>query len=306
MNYGITRMVIGGESEFIPIPKSEFEQVRNSKNVLIEALRIEEKFELLLENFIEYETDLMDISNRFMIYRSRNYHWFQEKQNLINRRILNLLSACRLYQDQTPHHLNKIFGKGSKQNSIVSEKMSEMYDNHFSYRVMEAYRNYTQHRGFPIHYITLHSKRLEGDKSDQLKFAVTPRIKIEKLKEDKKFKKKILKEVEDQEVLDFKPLIRGYIGCFGEVQTKVRDILKNDLEESENYIDNIVSRFEDEFGSETELAGISVVAKKDRKVDKSISIELKKVNQRRKELAKKNRTLSNLDTRYSTSEIIKN
>lgn len=63
-------MVLGGGSEFIPISKSKFNQVGRSKNILIEALRIEEKFELLLENFIEYETDLMDISNRFMIYRS--------------------------------------------------------------------------------------------------------------------------------------------------------------------------------------------------------------------------------------------
>lgn len=305
MEYGITKMVLGGGKQFISLSKEKLDEARTARNVLIEALRIEEKFELLLENYLEYENDLTKISNQFMVLGGQDYDWFQAHQNLINRRILNLLSACRFYQDQVSHQFSSLYGKRSEQSILIKEKFSQMYDSYFGYRIMESYRNYTQHRGFPIHVIKLNARRLkQKEAKDKLRYGLTPKINLEKLKTDKKFKKEILEEVKDADFLDVKPLIREYISCFGEIQNEVRNVFHEEIEVSEKIIGKLIEDFKNEYGSDTDLVGLSVVAKKDRVIKESISIELNDVNNRRQKLSEKNSSLKGLNYRYSTNEII--
>lgn len=304
MKYQITRLTLGGGSQSISSSLEEFNKAKESRKFLVHGLRIENKFELLLENYIEFESELLDISTRNMVRQVPNYEWLKDQTNLINRRIVNLLSTCRLYQDHIAHELSLLFGEKSDEYKTIEDKKSEMYDGYLSYRILETHRNYTQHRNFPIHLFTLHTKLLE-DKEKQFRYGLTPKIKIEELKKDNKFKKEVLEEINQKKVLDFKLLIREYISCFGKIHDKLRDVLNDRIKESENYINKILERYKNEFGPEVETAKLSVIVKENRKVIDSVSIELNQVIKRRKGLVTKNGTLTNLHRRYSTSEIIR-
>ena len=209
MPFALTKAVLGC-GLFIDITEKEYQAISISKNGLFESLYLEQKLDILVENYIEFEMELLASSTRKMVNCNQNYSWFQEEGNKINRRIVNLLSACRLYLDHSMHHLSNIYGKKSEHIESINKIMSEEYDSKLGYRVMEAMRNYVQHRGFPIHKWTYNSKRIEKQDKNQLLFTLTPFIKIQELQEDKKFKKSVLMEIEKSGVeIDSKPLIQA-------------------------------------------------------------------------------------------------
>lgn len=128
---------------------------------------------------------------------------------------------------------------------------------------------------------------------------------MEELKKDDEFKRKVLEEIKDKEILDIKALIREYISCFGKVHKKLREVLNNEIEESETFINKMLKRFKNEFGQGVKTDTLSVVIMEDRNVVDSVSIKLDNVIKRRKDLVVKNGALPNLNRRYSTGEIIK-
>jgi hypothetical protein len=65
--------------------------------------------------------------------------------------LLNLLSAFRMFIDQTEHTLSLKFGKESPELQAFREAQSEEYDAVFGYRFLCRLRNYAQHRSLPLH-----------------------------------------------------------------------------------------------------------------------------------------------------------
>jgi hypothetical protein len=162
MRYGITTLVLGSPG-LIEISNQDYENIKQARRILFEALYLEEKFDLLTENYIEYETDLLALSTRYMIFRDQNYSWFRREQNLISRRVINLLTACRMYLDQSEHHLHNIYNGDSPKLTDLEVEKSFQYDGHLGYRVMEALRNYVQHRGSPIQTIIFDARVIDRD-----------------------------------------------------------------------------------------------------------------------------------------------
>src|SRR5689334_1349030 len=113
MKYGVTKNHIGFKN-FLEITSVEFEAAKNAKQNLIEVLGIEEKFNMILENFEEFERELLEISLRHMLFFNFSWSSFQKNSNTISRRLINLLTTCRLYFDQTPHNIKSIYGNDSE------------------------------------------------------------------------------------------------------------------------------------------------------------------------------------------------
>src|SRR5438874_20314 len=109
MKYKLAREVLGS-SAFIELSEAEYLQIKSAQKNLLEALFMEEKLDVVIDNYLELETDLLSSAARHMVQRNQDYIWFQTERNLLSRRLVNLLSACRLYVDQTRHHLSNIFG----------------------------------------------------------------------------------------------------------------------------------------------------------------------------------------------------
>ena len=115
--------------------------------------------------------------------------------NQIIRRLINLLSTGRLYLDQSIHNLNNISSIKSINIEEIKTEKNKQYDQYLGYRVMEALRNYVQHRGYPIQSLTYNNKLVGKDPNGRVLFSTTPYIHVQEFEKDNKFKKEVLKEI---------------------------------------------------------------------------------------------------------------
>lgn len=306
MKYGITKLV-ADFSGFIEVKESEFLQIREARKDLFELLFLEEKIDLVTENYYEYENELLSIASRMAIFRDDDYFSASQQRNIISRRIINLLTACRMYLDQSMHHIKNIYGENSEVLLKIEEEKSRQYDNVLGFRVMEALRNYVQHRGSPIQSIRLSYKKIRSEEQFKLSHTVIPLVKISALEDDKKFKKTILKElrsIQNTDELDVRSLIREYVEAIGKIHEKIREVVRTDMEKWESVFNSATERFQNEFGSSVSLSGLVIVAENEDGAWKEKYIIFKDFIERRKSLERKNWSFNNLHKTFASNEII--
>lgn len=244
------------------ISQETYNELKKVHEKLIEVLFIEEKLDILLSNYFELEQTLLDLClKRSYGNNGENQDNSFDELNLVDRRILNLLASCRMYIDQTAHSLSEIYGEESEKYIIVeglrdkkTKKRikkgikSKICDSHFSYRLMEQIRNYSQHNGLLVSKIIPKDKWIEGKESDSLSLqcqSITITTKIDLLEEAmrrEKIKKSVVEELKILEVEEFDLMnyIRNYIDLIKIIHLEIRKILKEDTEQwSKFYIDLI-------------------------------------------------------------------
>lgn len=104
IGYGITCLVLAPPG-IVEISKEEFEELCHAKQSVVVAASMEEKFDVLLENYREFEHDLLDLALGQMVSFDLSWESFRFDVQRVNRRVANLLSAARSYLDQTQHQL---------------------------------------------------------------------------------------------------------------------------------------------------------------------------------------------------------
>jgi hypothetical protein len=258
MQYSITKPFIG-YTDFIEISCDEYEAVKIAKQNLLEALTIEEKFNLVLENYAEFERELLELSLNHMMVFDHDWFSFQREIYTINRRIINLLTTCRLYISQVLHNVNSIYGEKAGLAEAIKNKMSNEYDSNLSYRVLEALRNYVQHRGLPVYELQHRLERQGGISGRYFKRTITPSLSVSRLKEDKEFKSSVLKELEETgDLIDIKPHIRNYIDSIGRIHLFIRELLEKDIADWDTAIYEIQKRFREALDDDVEVLTLEV------------------------------------------------
>lgn len=207
MQYGLQKDVLSSNA-FVSITAEEYSRISAAKAGLLEVLFLEEKFDLLMENYLEFETALLDSSARMMLHRNQDYQWFQLERSLFNRRLVNLLSASRSYIDYSKHHIRVALPEVNEAVAKIDQEFARHYDSSLGYRVMEALRNFVQHRGLPVHAVEYPQGWLGVEDDAQLRFGLALFTKTEYLGEDDKFKKPVLEElIKLGGRVDLKPLV---------------------------------------------------------------------------------------------------
>ena len=308
MKHGITQLVWTSPG-LVGISEQEYRSISLARKNLFEALFLEEKFDLVTENYFEYETELLSLSTRFMVFGNQDYERMQSEMNLVNRRIINLLSAGRLYLDQSVHHLHNIYGDHSAVVVEVEREKSAQYDTHLGYRAMEALRNYVQHRGFPIHSIIFEAKSVDTETKarNRVLYTLTPFIRAAELEDDSKFKRAVLKELRTMgSDVDIKPLVREYLECLGKVHGKIRELIRRNVSSWEEEISGAIERFKSAFGTQTSITGLAIVTETEDGVYSESETIFTEFIERRRKMESKNRILDSLASRYVTNEVLEN
>lgn len=302
MRYGITQLVMSSPG-FVEITEQEYQAIKLARHHLFETLYLEQKFDLVMENYIEYETEMLSSSTRFMVFGFQDHPFLQNVNVLISRRIINLLSGIRLYLDQSTHHLHNIYGDNSTIIRLLDQEKATQYDKHLGYRTMEALRNYVQHRGFPIHSITFTWSVVKGE--NKVMHVLTPFIELAELEEDSKFKPSVLEELKTMgEKIDIIPLMREYVDCLGRIQNKIRELLRDDSSTWETRINNAINHFKSTFDVQSSITGLAIVIESEEMhYTDSEQIYIEFMEQRHK-LESKNRLLGSLATHYVTNETL--
>lgn len=300
MLYKLSRMVLGS-SAYAEISSQEFTEIVKAKECLIEALYIEEKFSLIVDNYLEFEIDLLEGAARSMIRFKANYGEFQLDRTRVNRRLINLLSTCKSYVDQSKIHLANIFGR---QSDVLSEFKKDLEtETGVAYRVMSEVRNFAQHRGYPIHSVSYPAKWTGVEDSAKLQFSMVPLIDMKEIQEDPKFDRQVVNLLRSKdEKIDVRPLIRDYLATLGGIHEKMRGRLNPYLNEWEMIIVSAIERFKAQCGEEKSIVGLAALAKEDRgKISQEVPLTTSFIEYR-KGLEAQAPSLSTLARRYVTSE----
>lgn len=161
MKYQLTLAILDPHQE-LEIDKECFDSLKRARHTLIEALALEEKYEILISNYLELEQQIVRQAVVAQVRTQSDYSEFFEFRMIFNVALVNLLTAARLYVDQFPRHVRDCLADES-QLALAKSWLNQAYDSAFEYRFMEALRNHVQHNGVPLHWWSVGSKRTDED-----------------------------------------------------------------------------------------------------------------------------------------------
>jgi hypothetical protein len=118
MKYIIKDSILGTENEKI-ITQKEYRQLKDSRKILTKGLAIEEKYDVLLSNYLDFENEILQISTEAMIYSQNGYDYFQIIIARMNKKLINFLTASRLYIDHIKQHVNDLYPSLANEKNFV-------------------------------------------------------------------------------------------------------------------------------------------------------------------------------------------
>ena len=290
-----------GHDAGIELTEPEYSAIVNAMRRIYIARDIEEKLDLLLENFLEYERDLLSLSLRSSLFHTLDDHQIDLETQLINRRVVNLLSTARMYIDQVRHSVPKFLPPRSGLD--LDALFSAEYDSYLEYRVAESLRNYSQHRALPVHQVTWSSAWEEGDsESRRLRFSLIPYFSFEELEAEGGFKASVLKELKDsgKSLFSLTVLLRRYVESLATIHAQIRSSISEQVEEDHHVVQAALKRARQELREN--LLGLVVSKGADPiHVDEHHFVN-ERSWRRREFLVRKNSVLENLSRRYAAAE----
>jgi len=221
-----------------------FTRTKKAKELCLFALELEEKLSLLLDNYFDFELEMLRLAQINIIWKREDHEDAMTRRLGLDRRLVNLLTSCRLYLDQTAHGLSSHFGKESDQLLAIKAFKNKLYDTHWGYRLMEALRNHVQHAGLLVHVICSRASRSEQKGSVHTEMRVFPKALVETLEADKEFKKQILIELKKGgSELDLRGPTREYLHCFVTLHKRIRELIFQNISEARSYYSETVSKY---------------------------------------------------------------
>lgn len=241
MKYFVKQFILG-KTAILPIEASYFTQLQRSQRSMVAAKSIEEKYDLMISNYLEFEKELLLQITEQVVFNKDSYDDFYQIRTILNRRIVNLLTSTKLYYDQMQRQVRLCDFNDEEFSNTVLSYFSREYDDNFEYRFMENLRNYVQHCGLAIHSFSLPSQ-WEGDGDSRL---MRNGIKIystrEELGQDPKFSKRpVFAECTDK--INLIKSIRKYVEKLSLIHDEIRTLIEGNLSESRNCIEKIISEY---------------------------------------------------------------
>lgn len=305
MAYYLLKATFGQKLE-IKISGEEYARIMAACDGIWILIGIEENWDSLVQNYIEFEMEFLKAAMNSMVLTQNSFHEGHQLRLGFARRLSNLLSSCRSYLDQTPHQLKEIGGHSLE--GSFKELTNKAYDGHFGYRVMEALRNYAQHRSLPLHGALFESSWVElsvGQNDDQalMRFTVSANIDKSRLESDPRFKKSIRQELEHKPTrIDVATVTREYIEALGALHLGLRELTNPLLKEWKEIVLGTIARYGSQTGGDVGGLCITEYDETD-SVKPKIEVFSDPIVHLEK-LIGRNGSLVNLRKRYVTNEIV--
>jgi len=290
-----------GEKFREELTPDRFQSILRAKETYMLAVDLEEKINLLIDNHHEFELELLKLAEAKRTWPKTEAMDAMEKRLLLDRRIVNLLSACRLYLDQSSHAMSYLFAAESKEFKAANERRHKFYDSNFGYRFMEALRNYVQHRGLLVHYLVYEYHRMPRNTGEYVEFTVKPILELSYLAEDPKFKSSILDEakaVVGKEV-DLRQPIREYVTSIWSLHVAIRDSIARGFVDRFSLYRSVVQQYQQQDGRNILFPRAAEFDESDRTLTETALVT--HVFQYYETLCEKNRVAANLSKSYASN-----
>ena len=198
---------------------------------------VEDLFAVLVKGYSEIEKYLLTQAVDFEldIHRFEQGEMFDDFRDQMNLLLGAFLNAARAYYEQTIQRLSDV---GLVSVKDVKAVFSLAFDGSFEYRVMDALRNHSLHLQAPISGFTISGgNEWKDDIADEgvpkrRSVIIDPYVKKLDLINSKKINSSTRAEISsiEEEQLDLKFLLRGYVAQLAICQKTIRDLTSEPLE----------------------------------------------------------------------------
>lgn len=281
----------------VEISQNQFEELKQARSILLLAQTIEEIYEIVISNYVELEKDLLSKSIEFIVRQHFMYSDSFEDRALVNRRLINILTSTKLYTD---HISKREFNSFNPEKITIKEILSKEYDDNKYYRFMEIIRNHVQHEGLAVHLTQYNSKRIGEVGSSQLQYTFDFSSKRSRLIENKRLKRRVLDEFEEE--IDLKFALRKYIEGISRIHMAIREIISDSVGQSRSIIENAQHLYKQHYSDFTEYIHACITNTENGQIIESIPLLLNWDDVRLK-LLERNKILSNLSRMYASGAV---
>jgi hypothetical protein len=294
MSYILRLDVIDWAPE-VPITDDEALEAHRAYRALHAAFALEETYDLLVSNFLELDQEALCAASNYV---DRTYEEFFEERARANRRIVNLLTAARLYLDHAPQRLSECASNPEDAKGEFKKAAASQFDSRFSYRFMEALRNHVQHSSLAVHVVRYNTQRTGTKAASIYETRLSMISKREFFEENKKFGKKILAEM--PATVELLQASREYLEGLSAVHDKIREIINAPTLEARGVFQRLIQIYASV--NEGETLGLSVmdISGNERKKVTPVFLDWDDV---RLKLVVRNTTLTKLGSRVAASHL---
>ena len=217
-----------GPQIIIEIDEDRYELLANARRTLVDAGAFEQRYELLLGNFMAFEMFCAEVSLRGTFEFEFRYEKWAETISEANRHAINFLTTARLFADHVVRDFKHLalpepFAKSAKR------LLSEAYDATLAYQFVWELRNHVQHRAVAVHGIKGRSRGASWPEGTMI-YCQKKLI----LEGRSKFKKRVLDQLEEH--IDILAMFRTYIASINHIQRTLRKIISQACVDSREVI----------------------------------------------------------------------
>lgn len=229
--YILEQFIIGPRLQ-LPISEGRYKELAHARIVLSDALAFEQRYELMLGNFLAMELAFTEICLRTKVEPQHRYINSAEILETANRHVVNTLTAMRAYADQVVQdfkclELTPTFGQ------VAKSKLNEAFSRSLDYRFMCSLRNHVQHKATAVHGFVADDDRTR-DANGWVE-TVTFYANKETLTADKDFKSRVLDE--QPQKIDIRRRTRRSVQALGEVHLALRNVSKDEVARARSAIE---------------------------------------------------------------------
>jgi hypothetical protein len=246
----ITQETIGKRIE-IEIDDVRFCELYDAKEVLSAAFSLEEKYELLLMNFLEFEKEILSNTAEYFLFDHKEYSDFFDIRLKINQRVVNFLTSCRLYVDHAKSHIKTCLPNTLFVRDKVDRLFNDEFDQYFEYRFCEKLRNHVQHQSLAVHSVNQDSRWQRDQRVETTKVYA---FKAE-LEDSKSFSKKYLAELPDK--IELISVFKKYIELLSKIQSKIRILIKEYVDLSRDLIEGCIAEYSNQ--NDSDVIGLAAI-----------------------------------------------
>jgi len=221
--YWLYRRSIGHQVP-IEISEARYRELASARSTLTDAASFEQKYDLLLGNYMAFESWAATYSISVAVTFDHSYDAALKTFGEANRHVMNLLSSARSYIDQVKQDFSHLPLSPPFADQAIAG-LSAAYDECKEYRFLEALRNHVQHYAPPVHGIA--PARQDGDQWAWVE-SVAFNCLREYLEENPKFKKSVLAEAAKE--TELRHAIRQYVAAISRTHITLRRAVAVEVE----------------------------------------------------------------------------
>lgn len=227
---------LGQRAPKVSIDEKRYRAITDAHEGLLERLQIEEIYDIVVLNHLDFEKALLAVALDDMAGRGNDISAMEMDRRQANRAIANLLATGHLFIEVLKGSFTRLFGRDSNELTAIEAAVKAQEATRFGFRAMCCVRHYSQHRGLPVHGAEYSDEWTgspqELDSTLQHRFSVS--ISPKTVAKDTRFDRDVLKELEARADTRGRvvllPLLREYVEALSHLNEAARAVSKESEE----------------------------------------------------------------------------